>query len=70
MTMAKIGKRLRERRHFLKVTQYDLAEIAGVSIRSLKAIEKGDGNPNFNQLNKILDALGLKVTIEERLNEK
>lgn len=70
MTMAKIGKRLRERRRFLKVTQYDLAEIAGVSIRSLKAIEKGDGNPSFNQLNKILDALGLKVAIEERLNEK
>ena len=69
MTMDKIGKRLRERRRFLKVTQYDLAEIAGVSLRSLKAIEKGDGNPSFNQLNKILRALGLEITIEERLNE-
>ena len=69
MTMDKIVKRLRERRRFLKVTQYDLAEIAGVSLRSLKAIEKGDSNPGFNQLNKILRALGLEITIEERLNE-
>lgn len=69
MTMDKIGKQVRERRRLLKVTQYDLAEIAGVSLRSLKAIEKGESNPSFNQLNKILGALGLKITIEERLNE-
>ena len=69
MTMDKIGKQARERRRLLKVTQYDLAEIAGVSLRSLKAIEKGESNPRFNQLNKILGALGLKVAIEERLHE-
>lgn len=69
MTMDKIGKQVRERRRLLKVTQYDLSEIAGVSLRSLKAIEKGKGNPGFNQLDKLLGVLGLKITIEERLNE-
>ena len=69
MTIDEIGRLVRERRRLLKITQYDLAEIAGVSLRSLKAIEKGESNPLFSQLNKILVALGLTIVIEERINE-
>ena len=69
MTLKNIGGQIKKRRRFLKIRQSDLAEIAGVSLRSLKAIEKGDGNPGINQINKILNVLGLRIAIEERLNE-
>jgi transcriptional regulator with XRE-family HTH domain len=47
--------------------QKDLSEITGISLRSLIDIESGKGNPSINQLNKILDALGLtlKLTVEK-----
>jgi len=67
MNIEEIGKIVLQRRRFLRVTQKDLAEIAQVSLRSIKAIEKGKSNPNFSQIKKILDALGLSITTEERI---
>ncbi|MES2732061.1 MAG: helix-turn-helix domain-containing protein [Bacteroidota bacterium] len=61
-----LGKQIRDRRNFLHITQGDLAEIAGVSLRSLIAIEQGKGNPSLSQLMKILDVLGLKVEISNK----
>jgi y4mF family transcriptional regulator len=61
--LEQLGKQIRERRNFLRITQGDLAEIAGVSLRSLIDIEQGKGNPSLNQLIKILDVLGLQITI-------
>lgn len=55
---------IEKRRKFLKLTQSRLAELAGVSLRSLKAIESGKGNPTISQLAKILDVLGMKITVE------
>lgn len=59
-----IGSILVKRRKFLKITQEHLADIAGVSLRSLKSIENGDGNPTVKQISKILKVLGMKITIE------
>lgn len=58
-----IGKAIKTRRKLLKLTQDELAEISRISVRSLKAIELGKGNPGISQLNKVLDALGLKISI-------
>ena len=58
-----IGEVIKSRRKFLRLTQDELAEISGISLRSLKAIELGKGNPSIAQLNKLLDAIGLKVTL-------
>ena len=63
-----IGKQIRERRNFLHITQGDLAEIAGVSLRSLIDIEQGKGNPSLSQLIKILDVLGLSIAITNQSN--
>jgi transcriptional regulator with XRE-family HTH domain len=55
-----------KRRKFLGLTQTELAERAGVALRSLKSIELAEGNPTFQQLSKILYILGMKLTIVTR----
>jgi len=59
----KIGKLVRARRKFLQLRQRDLAELAGVGLRGLTAIESGRGNPTLNQLSEIAGVLGLEVTL-------
>jgi predicted transcriptional regulator len=61
-----LGKAVKQRRHFLKITQEDLAQIAEVSLRSLKALEMGKANPTWNQVDKILQALGWEMELKER----
>ena len=58
-----IGSEIKKRRKLLKITQSDLAEISGISLRSLKEIETGKGNPTIEQLQKILNPLGLIIKI-------
>lgn len=65
--MALIGKRLSERRKRLRVTQKDLAEIAGVSVSTISAIELGKTNPSIALLNKISEPIGLVVSLSERV---
>ena len=69
MKLIEIGQTIRNRRKFLSIMQKDLSEITGISLRSLIDIETGKGNPTINQLNKILDALGLtlKLTVEKHV---
>ena len=50
-------------REKLKLTQQELAELSGVSLRSIREIEASRANPGIQQLNKILDSLGLQLTI-------
>jgi y4mF family transcriptional regulator len=59
----KIGQLVRARRKFLQLRQRDLAELAGVTLRGLTAIESGRGNPTLKQLSKIASVLGLEVTL-------
>ncbi|HCY75811.1 MAG TPA: transcriptional regulator [Ignavibacteriales bacterium] len=63
MTKIEIGQIIKERRVYLGITQKDLADIVGISLRSLVDIENGNGNPTIDQLNKILNALGLTLKI-------
>ncbi len=63
MTKIEIGQIIKERRVYLGITQKDLADLVGISLRSLVDIENGNGNPTIDQLNKILNALGLTLKI-------
>jgi y4mF family transcriptional regulator len=63
MDPAAIGQKIKERRKFLHIKQEDLAEIAGVSERTLREIEKGAANPELNSLLKICDVLGMEVKV-------
>ena len=61
--MNKIGNAIKERRKMLKITQRTLAELASVGINTLTKIERGEGNPTIEVLEKILDTLGLELQI-------
>ena len=63
MDIKEIGKTVRERRKFLKITQEDLADISGISERTLRDIEKGSANPELESLMKLCKVLGLELTI-------
>jgi y4mF family transcriptional regulator len=63
MDITEIASTLRERRKFLKITQGDLADISGISERTLRDIEKGIANPELESLLKLCDVLGMELTI-------
>lgn len=58
-----IGTIIKERRKHLGVNQQTLADLAGVGLNTLVAIERGEGNPQLNTLLTILDTLGLQMNI-------
>lgn len=49
------------------LSQRDLAELSGVSLRTINAMEGGKANPSLDVLCKILEPLGLKLTLSERV---
>ena len=59
-----IGIIIKKRRQHLKVRQQELADLSGVGINTLVAIERGQGNPKLEILLAILDTLGLQVEIK------
>lgn len=64
MIASELGKRVKERRKVLQITQPDLAEMAGISINTLYKIERGQANPTVEILNKIADILGMELKLE------
>ncbi len=64
MDINQIATTVKNRRKFLKITQEDLADISGISERTLRDIEKGLANPELESLMKLCEVLGLKLTIE------
>ena len=69
MTLQEIGKAIKDRRKKLKVDQRTLADLAGVAINTVVAIERGEGNPQLATLMAILDTLGLQLDINIKLLE-
>ena len=57
---------LKERRSQLKISQSDLAEMANVSLATVKDIERGKGNPSLQTVEKILAVLGMEMTYRVR----
>ena len=63
MDIKEIGIIIKERRKHLGVNQQTLADLAGVGLNTLVAIERGEGNPQLDTLLTILDTLGLQMNI-------
>ncbi|GAB2669519.1 hypothetical protein GCM10027036_23800 [Flavihumibacter cheonanensis] len=59
-----IGKVIRERRKSLRITQPDLAELAGISVNSLYKLERGESNPTVDLIEKVIAVLGLEMKLE------
>ena len=64
MLVIKLGKAIKNRRKELKITQPHLAELAQISVNTLYKLEKGDGNPSMDVLNKLAEVLGMEITFE------
>lgn len=69
MLLEELITTLKARRQVLAVTQEHLAALSGVSLRTIKEIESGNGNPTFATLSKIADVLGmeLKLTVKQTI---
>ena len=70
MTQKELLQTVRTRRQLLKITQTDLAELSGVSLRTIKAIEEGTANPTLEITLKTLDVLGLTLSVTERISHE
>ena len=66
MLVKQLGETIRERRKELSITQPHLAELAKISTNTLYKLERGQGNPSLDVLNKLSEVLGLELTLEVR----
>jgi transcriptional regulator with XRE-family HTH domain len=64
MLDGRVGEAIRKRRKSLKITQPDLADLAKISVNTLYKIERGEGNPTLDVLEKITNVLGLEIKLE------
>lgn len=64
MTKEEIIKIIKERKDILRINQEYLAELSEVGIATLKRFESGKGNITLNNLQKIVDILGLELKLE------
>lgn len=64
MTIIEIGNAVRERRISLRMRQEDLSELSGIGIKTIHLIETGKANPSINTLERLLEILGLTVTLK------
>lgn len=57
---------MKSRRKTLSISQLDLAEMAEVSLATIKDIERGKGNPSLATVNKIIEILGMEMIFQVR----
>jgi len=68
MLVKTLGEIIRNRRRELRITQPHLAELAKVSTNTLYKLERGQGNPSLDVLNKLAEVLGMELTLEVKKN--
>lgn len=61
-------KIIKERRAILGLTQQDLSDYTGLSLRFIKSVEAGKGNPSIKSLDRIASVLGLEIVIKVKEN--
>ncbi len=67
MNSKEIGDFIKERRNILRIQQRDLSEISGVALRTVIIVEKGEGNPSIETLQKLADVLGLELKLKVKM---
>ena len=55
---------LKETREALGITQVHLAELADISLRTLKPLEVGKGNSTLETIAKLIEVLGMELRLE------
>ena len=64
VTAAEIGRAVAEARAEYGLDQQTTADLAGVSVRFLRSLEKGKATVQYDHLVAVLDALGLTLTLD------
>lgn len=62
--MKTLGMQIKERRKALKIAQKELADLAGISINTVVAAERGQGDPKISTYLAICNVLGLKLIVQ------
>lgn len=66
MSVLEMGDTIKNRRKELKIIQPRLAELAQVSVNTLYKLERGQGNPSWDVINRLAEVLGMELTLEVR----
>lgn len=64
MNKIEIGQMIENRRDALSLKQEDLAEMTGISSKTIYLVESGKGNPTIDSLHKLLEILGLEISVD------
>jgi transcriptional regulator with XRE-family HTH domain len=57
---------LRQARTLLRLTLEEMAQLAGITVLTLKRIEAGTSSPSLRTIEQLLRPLGLKLAIVKR----
>jgi y4mF family transcriptional regulator len=68
MLFKHLGEAIKDRRKELNITQHHLAELSGISPNTLYKLERGQGNPSLEVLNKLAEVLGMELKLEVKKN--
>ena len=64
-TLLDIGSSIQAARKANGLTQEQLADLAGISERTLRSIEGGSGNPSFKAVLSAAEVLGIRLSVEQ-----
>jgi transcriptional regulator with XRE-family HTH domain len=64
-----IGESVKNRRKELGITQPHLAEVAKMSTNTLYKLERGQGNPSLDVINKLAEVLGMELVLQVKRGE-
>lgn len=59
-----LAERVKGRRKQLRLTQQDLADLTGISLRAINQLESGESSMGFTKLMAVLSILGLTLKLE------
>ena len=69
MKKVELGRYLAERRKALRVSQREMAGLCGISEHALVNLERGTGNPTFDLIEAVTEALGLELRLGPKVLE-
>ena len=61
--MIKLGGIIRQRRELLGLLQTQLADLSGISTRTIQLVEQGKANPSLDTLINLIEILGLQLEL-------
>lgn len=61
MSLLDIAERLKRARKIKNISVYKLSQITGVSETHIRDLERGDRNPSFDTLSRLVKPLGLSL---------